>query len=418
MKMKKCIPALLTAMTVGLTACGESLSETINPPTEISFSWWGNDVRNDYTIEALNQFRLLYPAIDVQPSYSEFDGFNRRVAVEIASGKTDDVMQINFDWLYKYSSDGDAFYDLNELSDYIDLENFSESDLEYGTINGKLNGIATALNAMTFYYNADLYDKYGLSIPNTWEDLFTAAEVMSPDGIYPLYLNKKAMWLSCYAYMEQLTGDKFFGEDGSISITAEDLAIMLSFYKSLIENKVAAPIEDADKDDFINCKAAGAVYWISDAEYYCMPLEENGYEVVIGDYLVEDNAKLFGWYAKPTSLYCISKDTENPEAAAKLLDYLLNSEEMASCQGLEKGIPLSSSALECLESMDMLTGLQYEADCKREEFSEELECINPKLEEPDLLDAFKSAFDNIYYNNADIDEEATALYDEFVEILE
>ena len=417
MKLNKTGLIALSAAAACLVSCGENTAEIIAPSTKIYFSWWGKDVRNDYTISAIAEFEKQNPSTDVVPEYSEWTGFQKRMDVEMAFHNEADVMQINYDWLNKYSPDGEGFYDLYELSDSIALDNFTQEQLEYGVINGKLNGIPTALNAETFYYNKTIYDKYGLSLPKTWDDIFKAAEVMSKDGVFPLEINLKPMWLLTVAHTEQLTGRKILTDDGELAYEAEDIALMLEFYKSLIDNKVTKPIDEIEKNDFKSGSTAGVVYWISDAEYYCTPVIENGYVVEVGEYPVMEDAKLYGWYAKPTSLYCIRKDTMDPKEAAKLVDFLLNSEEMAQAQGLEKGIPLSTSILEVLESKDMLKGIQFEANQKMTDNSSKLDCINSNLENSDLIDAFKAAFDEVYYNKADITAKSEELYDSFCEIL-
>lgn len=416
-KLNKTGLIALSAAAACLVSCGENTAEIIAPSTKIYFSWWGKDVRNDYTISAIAEFEKQNPSTDVVPEYSEWTGFQKRMDVEMAFHNEADVMQINYDWLNKYSPDGEGFYDLYELSDSIALDNFTQEQLEYGVINGKLNGIPTALNAETFYYNKTIYDKYGLSLPKTWDDIFKAAEVMSKDGVFPLEINLKPMWLLTVAHTEQLTGRKILTDDGELAYEAEDIALMLEFYKSLIDNKVTKPIDEIEKNDFKSGSTAGVVYWISDAEYYCTPVIENGYVVEVGEYPVMEDAKLYGWYAKPTSLYCIRKDTMDPKEAAKLVDFLLNSEEMAQAQGLEKGIPLSTSILEVLESKDMLKGIQFEANQKMTDNSSKLDCINSNLENSDLIDAFKAAFDEVYYNKADITAKSEELYDSFCEIL-
>lgn len=409
--------AMSAAAVICLSSCsGETEIKLAGQPCEIYFSWWGKDIRHSYTIDAIRYFENQNPDIDVIPEYNEWTGFERRMAIELSSRTEADVMQINYDWLYKYSADGQGFYDLNELSDYIRLENFSEEALAFGTVGGKLNGIPTALNAQTMFYNKTIYDKYGLELPKTWDDLFKASEAMSADGIYPMELNLKQLWLSSVAYEEQLSGIEFADENGRLNFTRENIADMLLFYKSLVDGKVTKPVEELDKNDFINGKSAGTMYWISDAEYYCVPAQENGYTIVAGDYLTMDNAKLTGWYAKPTALYAIKRDTENPEAAAKLLDFLVSSEETASVQGLEKGVPISRSALEVLEANDMLEGIQYEANERLVQNSGKISCINPALENSELIDAFKSAFDEIYYDGADTVEVSEKLYALFLQI--
>ena len=158
------------------------------------------------------------------------------------------------------------------------------------------------------------------------------------------------------------------------------------------------------------------VCWISDAGYYCDPLIKNGMNIVIGDYLRQPGSLNSGWYAKPTSLYCIKRDTKNPEAAAKLVNFLVNSSEMASLQGLEKGIPLSKAMLEVLEANDQLNGIQYKANEKLKT-SSSIERISPYLESSDIISVFEEAVKSVIFENGDIDEYAEKLYSAAQDIL-
>ena len=65
----------------------------------------------------------------------------------------------------------------------------------------------------------------------------------------------------------------------------------------------------------------------------------------------------------------------------------------------------------------MLKGIQFEANQKMTDNSSKLDCINPDLENSELIDAFKAAFDEVYYNKADITAKSEELYDSFCEIL-
>ncbi|MBR1763917.1 MAG: carbohydrate ABC transporter substrate-binding protein [Ruminococcus sp.] len=410
-RMKKLIP-LLTAAVLGLSSCSfeSSLKGSVSRTTRISFSWWGKDVRHSYTVDALADFAKQHPEIDVVARYSEFDGYRRRIAIDYAAGNNCDVMLINYDWLEVFSPDGEGFYDMYELSDQIKLDNFSKEDLSYGTVNGKLNGISTALNTQIFFYNKDIYNSYGLDIPSDWDDLFEAAEVMSPDGMYPLTITRKSAWLMAVAYEEQKLGKRILDDDNRLGFDRQQVTDMLDFYCELLRRKVAVPIAEIGKNDFADLKSAGMVMWISDAAYYCTPLLDSGVEVAIGDFLCADGAQVFGWYAKPTSLYCIRKDTQHPAEAAELVNFLLNSEEMAQKQGLEKGIPLSRSAQEVLEANDMLAGIQFDAHTKlvREP---RMTSIAPLLENDSIVSAFEELSGNVIYNNADINEQGSQLYD-------
>ena len=133
---------------------------------------------------------------------------------------------------------------------------------------------------------------------------------------------------------------------------------MLEFYCTLVEDKVIPQVEYFDKLNIGEELYAGTVAWVSDASSYCDSAIENGYEMVAAPYTVTNSSdSVSGWYAKPATMYAISKNTEQLEETALLLDFLLNSSEKAKLQGIEKGIPLSKSALAYLEEDNFLIGI-------------------------------------------------------------
>ena len=48
-----------------------------------------------------------------------------------------------------------------------------------------------------------------------------------------------------------------------------------------------------------------------------------------------------GLFFKPAQMLSIGKSTKNPEAAAKVINFLLNSKEGVDTLGLERGVPSS-----------------------------------------------------------------------------
>ncbi len=401
-----------------LSGCAEKqIVRSQQEQTEITLSWWGNDTRNEYTIEAVQEFEQLHPEIKVRCNYSEWSGYEARSRVQMVSDTEADVMQINFSWLSQYSPDGQGYYNIEELTDYVDLSNFSEEMLGYGRKNGILNAIPIAMNAETVYINQTLYEKYGLSVPQTWDDLFHAAEVMQKDGIYPLGAASKSVWLYFITYAEQVSGKPLLDENGKLCFTPDEFQLMLELYARMIHEKVIPQVEYFDRLNLDNSGYGGTVAWVSDAKNYMGKAIENGNTVIAADYTAfspEDSGE--GWYAKPATLYAVSVNTDHPKESAMLLDFLLNSEEMALLQGIEKGIPLSTAARTYLEEADMLTGLQYEASLKMEE-NPKLSQIQPFLENSDILSDFVDECNNVLYEKKTPEEAAYHLWDKARKIL-
>lgn len=416
MKIKKAA-ALSVAAALLFSSCQtESIITTNNEQIEISFSWWGNDARNEYTIKAIQEFERLNPDIKVRCIYSEWSGFQTRNNVQMASHTEADVMQINYAWIEQYSPDGMGYYDISELSSFVDLTNFSENEINFGMKNGRLNALPIALNTQTVYVNKTLYDEYGLSVPKSWDDIFKAAEAMNGEH-YPLTMNNKATLFALVAFAEQQSGNEFIKSDGTLGFTSEDFKTMLEFYSELINKKVMPQTEYFERIRLDNGEYAGTVAWLSDASSYMGGAVKAGNEVVIADYLESDSAVELGWYTKPATMYAISANTDYPEESAKLLDFLLNSEEMADFQGVEKGIPLSKSARAYLEQTGKLTGLQYDAFLKMNEFSDKMTIISPYMENTDILEHVQQSCNSVYYGKTTSDEEAKTLMENISDVL-
>ena len=407
---RKFAAALLASVMLFNSCSEEQVIHEQKNQTEITLSWWGNDTRNEYTLDAVALFEKAYPETKVKCSYSEWSGYEARNQVRMASGNETDVMQINVGWLSQYSPDGTGYYDIEELSDYIDLSNFPEEMLNYGRRNGVLNAIPIAMNAETLYFNKNIYDSYGLELPKTWDDLFAAAKKMKADGVYPLAGADKSIWLYCICYAEQMSGKSILNADSSLNFGAEELQLMIDFYCNMVEGQVIPKIEDFQRYNIDNGVYAGVIAWVSDAlNYFKGPIEE-GKTIVAGSYTVKDGLESGeGWYAKPATLYAVSKNTKHPKEAGELLDYMLNSPEWAELQGVEKGIPVSKSARAQLEKEGQLTGLQYEASVVMET-NENIRPMDSTLEKSDMYNSFYDACNLVLYDKADAASAALELY--------
>lgn len=401
-KCKMSLAALL-AGCIALSGCSQNNHTDNDSRTNIAFSWWGNDVRHMYTMDGVDLFMEKNKDISVDINYGIWTGYEIKNKVWMKSKTEADVMQINYSWLFDYSGDGEGYYDLNKLSDIIDLSKYDETILSYGTQEGKLNAIPIAMNTPTVYFNEAIYEKYGLEIPKTWDDCFKVAKVLSKDNIYVFGIAKKQAIVMLYAYYEQLTGKKAFDEDGKFLLKEEDIQEILIFYKKLIDEKVLQPIDDYAKAAFVNGELSGTIIWVSDAGNYCNALQDAGGKPVLGTYPTMAGAKSTGKYMKPATLYAISANTEHPEEAAKLLDFLVNDGEFALMQGTEKGVPVSEKALAALNDNNALGTFEYEASQAMKEQAGEMEILYPAYENDAALNAFKDNALEYLYDKVELD---------------
>lgn len=65
------------------------------------------------------------------------------------------------------------------FAQWEDSSQFVESTLEPLTINGKLYGIPYNTNARALIYRKDIFEKFGLSLPKTWDELIATARTIT-----------------------------------------------------------------------------------------------------------------------------------------------------------------------------------------------------------------------------------------------
>lgn len=435
--MKKIISILMIlVMIFSLTACGSSNdtntstggNNSSDEVVTLRFSWWGGDERHQATLDAIKKFEELNPNIKIKAEYTGWQGHLEKLTTQLAGGTAPDVMQINWNWLTIFSKDGNGFYDLNQLSDKLGLDNYSSDILNLTTVNGKLNGIPVSLTGRVLYFNKTTYDKFGAEIPKTWDDFFKAAEKFNEKGYYPFDLDSYSAWILAMVYTEQVTGKQFITSDGKLQFTVDDIREGLKLYKDFVDKGVCADaLERAGEggggeaplyqmSNWIEGRYAGVLEWTSSVGKYEQPIRETGQELVLGHLPILDNAKSKGWIVKPSMLFAINKDTKHPEEAAKFLNFLLNDPEGVKILGTTRGIPISESAKETLIQADALKGLEFDGT--------ELVIQNtglglsPYFEHTRLQDIYRETIEKLSYGELSLDEAAQHLHDKVDETLE
>ncbi len=374
----------------------------------IRFSWWGGESRHDKTMEVIQKFEEKYPNIKVKPEFAEWTGFNKKMSMNIAGNEEPDLMQINYDWLEAYSKDGSGFYDLNSVSDVLKLDNYSKEILKYGTKNNVLNGISISMNKQILYYNEDLAKKYRIEKFNTWDELLNSRSKISDENEYPLELDDVSAWALTTAYVQEKTGKDFIKDDGTLGFNEEDLKDLLTFYKTLVDNKVIPATLHKGANDLSDNKSVAGFSWTSDATKIEGLMKKNNKGAGFSK-LPSVDGKTSLSYVKPSMLYAISKNTEHPKEAALLLNFILNDEDAAKVLGFDRGVPSSSTAIKALEVDNKLSGLQYEAN--KEDSSVKEVLISPYYENTLIQSVCIDALNKVAYGKAIPDQCAKETYD-------
>jgi len=159
----------------------------------------------------------------------------------LAAGNTDiDVYQTDVIWAPQLA---DQFLDLSEAAADIVGDHFP-SIIESQTVDGKLVALPAFTDAPALYYRTDLLEKYGKTVPATWEELTaTAQEIQDAERaagnteIWGFVFQGNAYeGLTCNAleWVKSYGGGQIVEADGSISINNEQAAKAIDLAASWI----------------------------------------------------------------------------------------------------------------------------------------------------------------------------------------
>ncbi|OYO90905.1 hypothetical protein CG709_12985, partial [Lachnotalea glycerini] len=152
---------------------------------------------------------------------------------------------MNWNWITSFSSDGSAFADLNQYSSIIDLTQFDQSKLDLCTVADKLQAIPVSMTGRIFYWNKTTFEKAGISVPTSLEELKKAGETFKTvlgDEYYPLVVGEYDRMVLMVYYLESVYG-KPWVENGELQYTAEEVQTGLEFIQSLEDDHVIPSAE-------------------------------------------------------------------------------------------------------------------------------------------------------------------------------
>ena len=368
-------PADTTAAAGGdtTTAAAESKLPSEEGEITIKISWWGGDSRHEATQNAINAFMAKNPNIKVETNFGAWSGWEDAMSTSFYAGTAPDVNQVNWNWIENYSGDGSVFLDMNTVSEYFDLSTYSESALNQCVVADELQAIPVSMTGRIFYWNKSTFDKAGIDTPKSLADLMAAGETFKTklgDDYYPLALGEYDRAILMVYYLESVYG-KAWVENGKLNYTEEEIAKGLEFIESLEAAHVTPTIatilgdgaESLDKNPkWMDGKYAGIFEWDSSASKFGKALNE-GQEFIVGDYF-KDMGSYQGGFAKVSLAFAISENTKYPAECAMLLNFLLNEPEGTAIMASERGIPLSTAALETCKSQNLLNEMVAEANGK------------------------------------------------------
>ncbi len=336
------------AATAGLAGCGGGSAGSSDGSASLAFAWWGNDVRNKNTADAVSAYTKANPKVTINPQPGEWASYWDKLATQTAGNTAPDVIQMDVAYISEYGSRG-ALLDLE--ANGADVSKFADGTVDSGKVDGQLVGINAGVNAAVILANPKVFKKAGMEIPDdttwTWDSLMnTAAQVAAkadvPTGVAALFPTD----VMFAAYLRQ-NGKELWTDDAP-GFEATDaqawFALMQRYQQAKAMGSPAAMVEESTKSVDQSAIAVGtAAMQASNSNQLEALSAAAGTELKILRFpsMTGQAADRKAWY-KASMLYSASARSKNPKAAVAFINWLVNSPAAANANLAERGIPANT----------------------------------------------------------------------------
>jgi len=402
---KKLLAVILSAvMAISVLAgCGGTKSSGVQ---EITWMFWDDlDATSDLISlgykETIERFNKDYEGkYHVTPITTNLEEYYTKLNALVAAGETPDVFicspGANMD---DYVKPGVAA----SLNQYLDADGWKQtfsSDAVFSgsTYDGKIYAIPLNIAAACVFYNTEMFEKAGASVPTTYDELLAACEKLQAAGYTPITISAGTAWcLSMVAgylcdrnglVLSDVLEHKTDWKDAKVINAGKQIQELSKYFQPT----AAGDDNDIATAAFYNEEAAILIQgsWAIGQINGANPAFEEKCGVFAFPAVTGGNPDANRVIAKSDSL-CMSSKTKNPEAAVALLKYFVDDTAQKYTAEVGGKIPVTS--------------VQYD------------EAKAPK-ELAYVMNVFKGASSTFgFYNESLCDSEAGSTFDNcFVEI--
>jgi raffinose/stachyose/melibiose transport system substrate-binding protein len=207
---KKGLALLLAgALTVGIAACGKNTTNNNATGTtnntagnnaqkvELKFSHiWGSasDPFTPAAKKVVDDYMTANPNVKIIVDTNENEAYKTKIKAMAAANELPDIFST---WGGGFSQ---PFIQSNSV---LQVDQYLTDDIKSKLVNGaltnvtydgKVYGMPFFLSVGALFVNTELFEKNGVKVPTTWEELLTAVKAFKAKGITPMAVSGKDKW--------------------------------------------------------------------------------------------------------------------------------------------------------------------------------------------------------------------------------
>ncbi|MFD2212311.1 ABC transporter substrate-binding protein [Metabacillus endolithicus] len=204
-KMAKTLGMAMLIFVLLLTGCSNSSSGEAEGKTVLKFLHkWPQPEYAPYFEEVVKEFEAQNPDIKIDMEAIADEPIKDKLRVILGGNEVPDIM---FSWSGEFARKFVRAGAALDLTPYLEedtawKDSFIPASLQPFSSDDKNYGIPLRFNGKFFVYNKEIFDKYNLQAPQTWDEFMNVLETLKQGGETPIILGNESPW----AAIHYLTG--------------------------------------------------------------------------------------------------------------------------------------------------------------------------------------------------------------------
>ncbi|AST91053.1 hypothetical protein BC6307_07050 [Sutcliffiella cohnii] len=204
-KMTKTLGVMLLMFALILTGCSNSSSSKDSGKTVLKILHkWPQPEYAPYFEEVVEEFEKQNPDIKIQMEAIADEPIKDKLRIILGGNEVPDIM---FSWSGEFARKFVRAGAALDLTPYLEedtawKDSFIPASLQPFSSDDKNYGIPLRFNGKFFVYNKEIFEKYNLQEPQTWDQFTTLLDTLKQGGETPLILGNESPW----AAIHYLTG--------------------------------------------------------------------------------------------------------------------------------------------------------------------------------------------------------------------
>jgi len=289
MKARRIVFCICAALLFcGVLATAGALDK--NTKGELTNWTWTNKCIDEWLVPAFNK---VYPNIKVTTVPMAFDETHDKIFAAIAAGSgAPDFATIVSDYVQKFIAQGG----LVDMTDYLSKHKgeFPKYKLEMNSDkSGHIFGVPFNSAPVGMWYRKDIFDKYNIKLPQTYDEYIAAGRQLKKYGVYidSISVAAQAMDRSTHgevglhAFLTQQQSGSYFDAAGKPTLDSKESRRAMSLMATLVKEGLAANVENGSP----------AYYQLMDESKLATVMSAAWYINVLVNYIKEGSPAFGNW---------------------------------------------------------------------------------------------------------------------------